>query len=311
MEKPTDLLVTEDPTRYPGYRMPLWHNSDEDFSPERGFGIRFRMILVEDGSGVLEVNGWRGPFVAPVLLCVNETERPGLTEGRALRAQALYFHPGVVNDAFNFDVIRGPNEELTLTEQQDLGWFFPFIHRAPGVFTPLALGPASARRTAELMTTIGGRLAARSDADWPCRSRSYFLELLMVAERVFSHTAVREEASLSESERGADSIVLYLHTHYHRKITLADLTRTFHTNRTTLARRFHQATGLTVVSYLTRLRMNVAASILRDTELDVGEIMRRVGFRDSTHFGRTFRRYIGCTPSEYRHKYCWMLRGDS
>jgi AraC family L-rhamnose operon regulatory protein RhaS len=311
MKEPFKLPVTEDSIRFPGYRMPLWHNPSEDFSSERGLGGRFRMVLVEDGSGVLEVNGWRGPFIAPVLLCMNETERPRLTEGRALRAQALYFHPGVVNESFDFDVIRRPKGKLSITEQQDLGWFFPFIRRSPGVFIPIPLGPASARRCVELMTTVGGLLTARSDSNWPCRSRSYFLELLMVAERAFSHAAGRKQASLSESERGVDSVVLYLHTHYHRKITLSDLTRTFNTNRTTLTRRFHKATGLTVVSYLTRLRMNVAASILRDTELDVGEIMRRVGFRDSTHFGRTFRRYIGCTPSEYRRKYCWMMRNDS
>jgi AraC family L-rhamnose operon regulatory protein RhaS len=161
------------------------------------------------------------------------------------------------------------------------------------------------------MTTVGGLLAAKGDANWPCRSRSYFLELLILVERAHANPELADAPSLAESESGVDSVVLYLHAHYHRKITLAELTRTFHTNRTTLARRFHQATGSTVVAYLTRLRMNVAASILRDTELGIGEVMRRVGFRDGTHFGRTFRRYAGCTPSEYRRRYCWMLRGSS
>jgi YesN/AraC family two-component response regulator len=104
-------------------------------------------------------------------------------------------------------------------------------------------------------------------------------------------------------------VVMHLHTHYHQKITLADLTRTFHTNRTTLTRNFHRATGLSVMAYLHRLRIRVAATILRDTELDINQVMSRVGFRDNTNFGRTFRRYNGCTPSEYRRKYCWMLRG--
>jgi len=35
-------------------------------------------------------------------------------------------------------------------------------------------------------------------------------------------------------------VILYLHTHYQEKITLAGLTRQFHTNRTTLTRQFRR-----------------------------------------------------------------------
>jgi AraC-like DNA-binding protein len=307
MANPAELLTTEDPIRYPGYQMPLWHNPQEDFSPERGFGKRFRMILAEDGSGILRVKEWQGAFITPVLFCLNETERPELEQGRNLRAQALYFHPALVNERFDFTSIRAGGQDLTQTESQDLGWFDPFILRNPGPFKPLNLGPAGARRISELMKTIGNHISSRSDAGWPCRSRSYFLELLFVVERVFSNPEAKEMSSLAGDLQGMDDVILYLHTHYNRKIALADLTRAFHINRTTLTQKFHQVTGLSVVAYLTRLRMNVASMILRDTELDINQIMRRVGFQDNTHFGRTFRRYNGCTPSEYREKYCWML----
>lgn len=311
MTNPVDLLITQDPARYPGYQMPLWHNPTEDFSADRGWGTRFRMILVEAGAGVLRVGAWRGPFVAPVVFCLDETERPELTERRALRAQAAYFHPSVVNGKFDFLNIRKGGEGLVLSEAQDLDSFVPFLRRTPGVFRPIVLGPASARRISELLTAIGDNLRARRDAGWPCRSRSYFLELLLVVERAFANPVLKDLDSLEEPSRDADSIIMYLHANYHQKITLADLARRFHTNRTTLSEKFCRATGQSVVAYLSRLRMNVAASILRDTELDIGEIMRRVGFRDSTHFGRTFRRYAGCTPSQYRRKNCWMLRKDA
>jgi AraC-like DNA-binding protein len=307
MANPVDLLITEDSTRYPGYKMPLWHNPQEDFSPERGFGSRFRMILVENGSGILRVHGRQGGFIAPVLLCLNETERLERIQGRDLQAQALYFHPSVVNNVFDFEMIRGGGQDLALSESQDLDWFVPFTRRSPGTFKLDNLGPASARRISELMKTIGNLTSTLGDANWPCRSRSYFLELLFVVERIFNIPEAVEASSLAGDLQGMDDVILYLHTHYNRKISLADLTRVFHTNRTTLTQKFHQATGLSVVAYLTRLRMNVASLILRDTELDINQIMRRVGFQDNTHFGRTFRRYNGCTPSEYREKYCWML----
>jgi AraC-like DNA-binding protein len=307
MVNPVDLLFIEDSARYPGYQMPLWHNPQEDFSPERGFGSRFRIILAEHGSGILRVNGWQGGFIAPVLFCLNETERLEQFQGRDLRAQALYFHPSLVNNVFGFDTIRNGRNSLTLSESQDLGWFSPFTLRTPGTFQPVNLGPTSARRISELMKTIGNLTYTLGEANWPCCSRSYFLELLFVVERIFTNPEARESSSLAGDLQGMDDVILYLHTYYYRKITLADLTRAFHTNRTTLTKKFQLATGLSVVAYLTRLRMNVASMILRDTELDINQIMRRVGFQDNTHFGRTFRRYNGCTPSEYREKYCWML----
>jgi AraC family L-rhamnose operon regulatory protein RhaS len=102
-----------------------------------------------------------------------------------------------------------------------------------------------------------------------------------------------------------DPIVLYLHTHYQEKITLDRLARTFHTNRTTLAERFREAAGVSVMAYLIRLRVQLAALMLRDTSLSVAEVGERVGFKDTSHFGRTFRDHIGCSPTEYRQRYCW------
>jgi YesN/AraC family two-component response regulator len=36
--------------------------------------------------------------------------------------------------------------------------------------------------------------------------------------------------------------------------------------------------------------------------------MLRVGYQDSTHFWRTFRKHIGLSPREYRDRYCWLMR---
>jgi AraC family L-rhamnose operon regulatory protein RhaS len=301
-------LVTQDQGYYPNYEMPLWYHAKEDFLPSRGLASRFRLILVEDGAGVLRLDQWRGAFIAPVLFCLNETERPELEQAQDVRAQALYFHPAIINDIFDFEVVRAQREGLSVSAKQDLYWLTPFIQRSSGYFRPINLGPMSVKRISELMHIVGYEIAAQSDANWPCRSRAYFLELLFVVARAYSNPETKDMASLAEPSRDMDAVIMYLHTHYGQKITISDLTHTFHTNRTTLTEAFRQATGLSVMSYLTRLRIQMASMLLRDTELDISQIMYRVGFRDNTHFGRIFRRYNDCTPSEYRHKYCWMLR---
>jgi len=62
-------------------------------------------------------------------------------------------------------------------------------------------------------------------------------------------------------------------------------------------------TGMTIVAYLIQLRIKLAATMLRDTGLPVTEIHQRVGFNDDSHFRRTFRKYTGASPSEYRQRY--------
>ena len=79
-------------------------------------------------------------------------------------------------------------------------------------------------------------------------------------------------------------------------------------DRTTLAEQFHRATSLPVMTYLAQLRMRQASLLLRDTVLPVSEIMLRVGYQHSTHFWRTFRKHIGVSPTQYRQRYCWLMR---
>src|SRR5512141_1393442 len=95
-------LTTVGRTFYPGYQVLLWHNPHEVFDPTLGMGSRFRLTLVEQGTGILSDGKRQRLFCAPTLFCAKETNRPKLFHGQNLQAQALYFHPSVINAAFDF-----------------------------------------------------------------------------------------------------------------------------------------------------------------------------------------------------------------
>jgi AraC family L-rhamnose operon regulatory protein RhaS len=269
-----------------------------------------RLVFVESGSGLLEVGERQLVVMAPALLCLNETELPRLTRKTNLSAQALYFHPSIINGSFDFENIRRDDTpaEWNVSDFQDYQWLAPFVRRGATDSILLALGPNTVTQVARLFGAVAQGLTQRVDNYWPCRSRSYFLELLFIIDRLRREAEpARSELPLGARAVDVGELILYLHSHYGEKISLDQLGREFHSNRTSVSAQFRQATGQTVMAYLAHLRLQVASLMLRDTTLPIGEIAYRTGFADATHFGRSFRRSIGYLPSEYRQRNCWMV----
>jgi len=75
---------------------------------------------------------------------------------------------------------------------------------------------------------------------------------------------------------------------------IADLTP-FH-----FLRVFKQETGVTPYRFLVRARIRRAAARLTQTEQPITNIAYDVGFGDLSNFVNTFRRELGCSPSQFR-----------
>ena len=66
---------------------------------------------------------------------------------------------------------------------------------------------------------------------------------------------------------------------------------------------FKQKTGKGFAKYLINVRMEQAKLLLRESNLPVTEICRRVGYNDPKHFTHTFEKAAGVKPSTYRKLY--------
>ena len=71
----------------------------------------------------------------------------------------------------------------------------------------------------------------------------------------------------------------------------------------TFKRRFANATGLTPIAYVQRLRIEDAKRRLERTDASVDEISWRVGYEDSAFFRRLFKRTTGLAPGAYRKRF--------
>ncbi|MDI9232835.1 MULTISPECIES: AraC family transcriptional regulator [Limnohabitans] len=70
----------------------------------------------------------------------------------------------------------------------------------------------------------------------------------------------------------------------------------------TLIRRL-VAEGVTYQSVLDEAKSEMACWLLKNTKLPMSAIAERLGFVDDTNFSRSFRRWRGCTPLEYRKSF--------
>jgi len=71
----------------------------------------------------------------------------------------------------------------------------------------------------------------------------------------------------------------------------------------TFKRRFANATGLTPIAYVQRLRIEDAKRRLERTDSSIDEISWRVGYEDPAFFRRLFKRLTGLAPGAYRKRF--------
>ena len=84
------------------------------------------------------------------------------------------------------------------------------------------------------------------------------------------------------------------------KISLAEISRRTHVSVFYFCKLFKQSTGMTLTEYVNRQRIELAKGELKNTEKPVTEIAYAVGFQSLSPFNRSFLKYVGESPRQYR-----------
>lgn len=81
-------------------------------------------------------------------------------------------------------------------------------------------------------------------------------------------------------------------------------------SRMHLHRRIKQLTGMTTSEYIHSIKMEEAAERLLHTQQRVKDIAQDIGYTDSSHFARVFKKQKDCSPREYRMNYSVYYRQE-
>lgn len=100
-----------------------------------------------------------------------------------------------------------------------------------------------------------------------------------------------------------DKILVYVREHYRDSgLSLDRLADEFDLNPTYISKLFKEHAEGNFIDYLIEIRMQASQELLKDTSIKIVDISEAVGYTNSRSFMRTFKKYTGLTPTEYRDR---------
>lgn len=94
----------------------------------------------------------------------------------------------------------------------------------------------------------------------------------------------------------------YIKKRWNEPVTLEEVARHCGVSVSYVCRAFRKQEGMPPLEYQRRRRIEAAVTMLRGTDLPVADVGRSCGFDSPSYFGKTFRRYVGASPQEYRNR---------
>lgn len=95
----------------------------------------------------------------------------------------------------------------------------------------------------------------------------------------------------------------YLDQHFTEDISLDFLSKRFKISSFYLSHMYKKQFNYSPVQYILRKRISFAQTLLITTDLSIGEVARKVGYKNPSHFHLLFTKNVGISPRKYRMNY--------
>ena len=125
-----------------------------------------------------------------------------------------------------------------------------------------------------------------------------WLVLLLYEIQLGSQVALKGKATSGKVLAALD----YMQQAFLKPISLKDVAQQVHASPSYLATKVKNETGYSVGQWLTRHRLTHAATKLQHTDIPIAHLAEELGWMDTTHFIRQFKKAFGETPAAWRKR---------
>lgn len=94
--------------------------------------------------------------------------------------------------------------------------------------------------------------------------------------------------------------VLYIRNHYRDTITVEEVAKVVRLTPNYFSEYFKKQTGVKFSSYVQKLRLEFAVSLLKMSDLSVKQVADRSGFNSAAYFSNAFKDSFGISPEQFR-----------
>ena len=262
--------------------------------------ISFLLLIITEGLATFLINGKEFTATAPCFVCFDELHTPVLMKKRKLKCRSIYFHPKFLNVNMSFSLVRA-NGYDDIAHTHDMFLLKPFTEE--NYIVPIIAEYED--KILEAYDLMKKDLERQVDWYWSCRARSYFMELIIMLERLYGMLGrgdfvINDGNKFVTQNQRAKKALLFIESHYSENIGLKDIIAASKTNHTTLGEIFNSEIGQTPIEYLWSYRIIIAKKQLAFTEVPLKDVSIRSGFKTISHFARMFKERTGKTPVEFR-----------
>ncbi|QOS80862.1 AraC family transcriptional regulator [Paenibacillus sp. JNUCC31] len=124
----------------------------------------------------------------------------------------------------------------------------------------------------------------------------------MIGEVLLPYIQEIEMRSQEPLKQVVERTMLFIDEHYRNELSLESCADAEQMTPYALSKAFKQVSGMNFIDYLTRVRMDAAKQLLRETTMKINDIAGAVGYQHS-YFNRIFKKQEGLTPSQYRDQW--------
>lgn len=128
-----------------------------------------------------------------------------------------------------------------------------------------------------------------------------------INEAIEVMTAKLRNRGVPEEDPSAGNFIVrqaisYMEKHFAEKLTLQDVADHCYVSSWHLSKVLNKYSEKSFYDILNTLRINEAKKLLENPQCRIGEISEAIGYADTAHFSRVFKKLEGISANEYRNK---------
>ncbi len=141
-------------------------------------------------------------------------------------------------------------------------------------------------------------LSKKTDADFEMQVHILLMDIWHKFYRHFSTQPYNEIKPKHYLQRLRD-IITFIEKHYNQEISLEDVAKSANICKSECCRFFKKQMGMTIFDYILYIRIQHSLPLLAGTD-SITEVASLVGFSSPSYYSQIFKRYMKCTPMEYK-----------